>query len=386
MEAIQESVRSAPAASARGAPAAAAPVAEGNLGEPSIIGSGPALSARGPRQGRGGTTSSVTSPRQPLSASAAAVLKAERLARQRRKIHEARHQQILQDREALVEKIQERVAKNAQERDEQCQRMLDNIGRTGVVHIAADRAIRTQEELQQRKLHELYRKYDCNIFRRVEGQLLKFSRDDLPPLPGGRDHLLKSDDPLKVEWHANQQEERLHRAACAILAPAGGPGGAPQSMSEAIAQRRRAEEVMSAREHTRPLFPLAKWEQRQHHATQYGYFTQACVVHSEGGGFHSARRMGAEAHRPDERDGVVAAGKTRTRLEHGWLGMLSGTLAKEGEAVQHRTQHGGGWAAPLQDHYHYPSGAEVVRAEFPLGRRAFPDAKNNEVILPDWGL
>lgn len=84
-------------------------------------------------------------------------------------------------------------------------------------------------------------------------------------------------------------------------------------------------------------------------------------------------------HQPDERDGVPTAGKTKTRFEKNQLGMLTGTIAKHGEAARYRTDFGSGCIAPCQDHYSYERGAGVVSAEFPLGKRAFPDTRAHEL-------
>jgi len=84
---------------------------------------------------------------------------------------------------------------------------------------------------------------------------------------------------------------------------------------------------------------------------------------------HTARRMGTGVHCIDESDGISAAGKTRSRLEHNLLGMLEGTLARQGEAARYKNVQGASSGAPCQDHFHYEQGNTAVDVEFPVGKR-----------------
>merc|ERR1712226_541540 len=108
------------------------------------------------------------------------------------------------------------------------------------------------------------------------------------------------------------------------------------------------EEAVKNRQNSRPVFPIAMWEQRQHYASPYGYFMQGAEKAEQGKPFHSARRMGTDCHRVDETDGVVAAGKTRDRWEKNKEGMLVGTTAKQGESARYRQAHGASSGAPCQ--------------------------------------
>lgn len=327
------------------------------------------MSARGPR--RDDVSSLDDSPQRLKDVSHSprqATTKAEFEARQKAKVHAARHQQIQQDRSLVEQQIQERKAKLVEARDKRCEALLESIGRSSDARVKASQHINDHDALYRRKMTEVYDKYDAEVAQRVEGQLLKFMHTAPPPLPGGREALHKSDDPMKAEVRAQQAEEKFHRAARSILSGSAG--------AEDIKRRRELEQLIEGRTTSRQIFPVDKWEQQQHYATPYGYFEQACLVQAEGGGLRSARRMGVGAHGVDESDGVSAAGKTKTRFERNQIGMLAGTLAKEGEAAKFKTMHGAGSGAPCQDHYHYEKGNAVADAEFPVGKKMFSDLRN----------
>merc|ERR1719443_512717 len=139
------------------------------------------------------------------------------------------------------------------------------------------------------------------------------------------------------------------------------------------------EEEIANRSTTRPVLPVENWGQQELFAGPYGYFAQRCERMDRGEPFHSTRRMGAGHHLPDEADGVEAAGKkkekTRIATKYHQMGMLVGDHCKVGEAYRHKMPHGGGSAAPLQDHYFYERGNDIVEREFPVGKRCFPHLK-----------
>ncbi|CAJ1367908.1 unnamed protein product [Effrenium voratum] len=85
--------------------------------------------------------------------------------------------------------------------------------------------------------------------------------------------------------------------------------------------------------------------------------------------------MGTGVHFIDESDGVVAAGKTKDKYERNRLGVLEGTIAKEGESKNYKRPDGHSSAAPCQDHFFYERGNEAVEREMPRGKRMYPILK-----------
>merc|ERR1711920_427439 len=134
-----------------------------------------------------------------------------------------------------------------------------------------------------------------------------------PPKPAGldREHLLKSDDPIKTFVRDLQAEEKFHRVANAII-----QGSPRMEVSEQVHGRRLIAEAVAKRECCRPMLPVAHWDQQHHYGLPFGCFTQGY----QNEGFRTARRMGTDAHKINESDGVPAAGKTKTKSEKNQMG------------------------------------------------------------------
>merc|ERR1719382_1500664 len=186
-----------------------------------------------------------------------------------------------------------------------------------------------------------------------------------PPKPLGldREHLIKSDDPVKTFVRDLQAEESFHRVANAII-----QGSPRQEVSEQVQDRRLIAEAVAKRDRCRPMLQVEHWDQQNHYSLPCGCFTQGY----QNEGYRTARRMGTDTHTIDESDGVPAAGKTKTRFEKNKMGMLEGNLAREGESARHKQAHGASSGAPCQDHFHYEQGIPIVDAEFPTGKRMYP--------------
>lgn len=286
-------------------------------------------------------------------------------AARRRTEHAAQRRLLLQTRKEDEGRIQERRVRSVQAREARFEGLLEDIRREDPLRVEASRTIAEHEAEKARKRHELHGRWDAQVAQRVERQLLKYSgpasaRAD----PGFRERLRASDHPGSQELRQQQAEERFHQAAALVLE------GSPRAeVRERQGQRVLVQQAVANREGTRPMLPVEAWGQIQHHASPLGGFAQGC---ERGTRSLSARRMGASAHCVDESDGVPAAGKTRTRFARNLLGMLEGSLAREGEAARHKLAHGASSGAPCQDHFFYPQGNEVVDAEFPVGRRCYP--------------
>jgi len=254
---------------------------------------------------------------------------------------------------------------NLQERERKFQQGLQRISKDNPDMAQGNAILDAYDMQQERKRDEIFDKWENQVYRRVEHQLLKYM-SKAPGSEGLRSELRPSDDPMKVDLRIKAQEDNFHRAAQAIL-------HAHPSKDE-LQERMMAEKALVNRSHVRPMLPIHLWEQNQYYATPYGKFPQACCNQVEFGTFHSGRLMGNAAHRMpiDESDGVPAAGKGKTKYERNTLGILKGDVAKGGESSQYKNGHGGGTAAPCQDHYHYERGTSVVDREYPLGKRAYP--------------
>eukprot|EP00933_Yihiella_yeosuensis_P054882 TRINITY_DN5346_c1_g2_i1.p1 TRINITY_DN5346_c1_g2~~TRINITY_DN5346_c1_g2_i1.p1 ORF type:complete len:391 (-),score=81.53 TRINITY_DN5346_c1_g2_i1:236-1357(-) len=263
--------------------------------------------------------------------------------------------------------IKEKAARLQRQMDERCEAKLREILGSEGCKAEAQQIVGSWEERKNKKQQDMYSKWDAEVSQRVEHQVLKFHLPVPPPEPShfkGRARLLKGDDPLKSSLRQQEDEQGFLRAADHILnTPREG------NVAELVQRRKLIQESVAQRSNTRPMLPVQMWEQRQHYASSLGYFVQSC---ERGGPHHCARRQGTEAHRIDESDGVEAAGKTKTRWERNRLGMLTGTVAKEGESAQHKTTHGRSSAAPMQDHYHYEQGNDAVEREMPAHKRLYP--------------
>eukprot|EP00434_Breviolum_minutum_P000235 symbB.v1.2.000195.t1/scaffold21.1/size436794/14 len=184
----------------------------------------------------------------------------------------------------------------------------------------------------------------------------------------GRELLHPGDDPLKSLIRQANEEESFRKATEFVLLHAPHQG----NLHEEVKRRDAIQDAVSRRENTRPMLPVPLWEQRQHYASNLGRFCQSC---ERGGSHRSAKRMGEGVHFVEESDGIPAAGKTKTKYERNRLGILEGTVAKEGQSKSFKRPDGHSSGAPCQDHYFYERGHEAVDREMPLGKRLYPILK-----------
>eukprot|EP00929_Paragymnodinium_shiwhaense_P024226 TRINITY_DN14976_c0_g1_i1.p1 TRINITY_DN14976_c0_g1~~TRINITY_DN14976_c0_g1_i1.p1 ORF type:complete len:373 (-),score=102.12 TRINITY_DN14976_c0_g1_i1:157-1275(-) len=275
-------------------------------------------------------------------------------------------------------RIKERALKATQERERAFEAQFEAVSKGDRARIEAAASIRQHEREQQAKRAALYKKWDDQVYQRVEFQLAKYM-SDLPPEPpeeGWRDALLAKDCPSKRPQTEQKREDAFHREAQAIInAPPMKDASDYQRLKKYVSDREYYAELFKNREPTRPILPVPLWAQQHHYASPNGYFQQSCERQQQGLGFKSCRRMGTDAHLPDERDGVEYAGKMKTRQQKKCLGMLTGIVAKEGEAAQYKRQEGASCGAPMQDHYAYERTEEAVAREFPVGKRLFRELR-----------
>lgn len=250
---------------------------------------------------------------------------------------------------------------------------MANIRSEDVVRVQVARTIRQHELERHARTEAVYREWDREIAQRVDVQLMKYMTRQPPALADEfRDTILKKDDPVKRSIHDHHSEEEFRRAADSII-----QGNTPRGVQAQAAMYPPSEShgPATSRALTRPVLPVEQWGQQAHYASPYGHFTQSCEQANCGAGFHSARRLGDNKHMHDESDGRSAAGKTRTRFEKHCVGMLAGNLAREGEVAAYKNARGASSGAPGQDHYGFETGNAIIDAEFPVGRRCFPQLR-----------
>lgn len=264
-------------------------------------------------------------------------------------------------------KIKDKALKATQLREKRLEEMLN--GLQSEVLVDTDAAVREHDAKKHRLKAKVYNAWDSDVSQRVENQLQQFMMHS-PPEPRGdgwREDLRKSDCPIKRELRVQAEEDKFHRMAEAVINM---PASITKDSLQAYMKKRdHHEALVASRTTSRPVLPPEKWPQ-PHHDSPYGYFSQVSERES---GAYTARRLGRDAHRPDESDGIPAAGKSKKRFERNLLGMLAGDLAREGESVQFWREHGASSGAPCQDHYCFERGPAIVDEEFPLGKRCFPE-------------
>jgi len=291
--------------------------------------------------------------------------KLEHEAAKRKKEQAARHAALESARANDEKQWRERRARSLQAREVKFESMLEDIRREAPLRVEVSEIVRQHEETQARRRRQLHENHDLEVAQRVERRLVKWKNKAPQPAPEGyREQLLTSDHPCTSQLRAHKLEENFDRAAALFLET---PPG--DNIKDTYRYRHMAKQSRAAQSLGRPAVPVHHWGQKEQQASPRS-FDHNCA---RGDGFRTARRLGYDSHRLDESDGVVAAGKTKTRLERNCLGMLEGTLARDGEAVRYKALHGASSGAPCQDHFGFERGHAVTAREFPVGKRLYPE-------------
>jgi hypothetical protein len=301
-------------------------------------------------------------------------MKAEIQRAQKKKEHMVKHEKVLAMREKDEAALRERALRAQQTREQKFKEMMDDIQCNDGVRVEAAHTIQQFEMEQAKKRHNRWMEYDREVSQRVELQMSRFMTRKIHVPPDYREELRMSDDPAKRSLCDQKAEDNFRRVADSIIQ------GNPLLMGkEGLRERQQERQLIEAtvqhRSKTRPVLPVDLWGQQELFASPYGYFAQRCERMDRGEPFHSTRRMGVGCHLPDETDGVEAAGKklkkSRIATNYNHMGILVED-PKMGEAYRHKKPHGAGHAAPLQDHYLYERGNDIVESEFPVGKRCWP--------------
>mmetsp|Transcript_40432 Transcript_40432/g.125833 ORF Transcript_40432/g.125833 Transcript_40432/m.125833 type:complete len:381 (+) Transcript_40432:51-1193(+) len=308
-----------------------------------------------------------------------AMSKREHEAARRRREHSEKHRLLQAVRTDDEKRIQERLERNRQAREAKFESLMDGIYKDDSFRVEASDIIQEREaELAARRLR-LHQGWEAAAAQtavlsasRPAGAQTARGSSAAPTPAGGEPPRGEPRAPLsaRVAVHPGARdlrqrlaEERFHRAACLALAPS--PRG---EQREGEQRRQMAEVTAAARGRSRVMLEAEAWGPADRLASPHGHLSRTRPGSSS---VHTARRLGAGAHGIDESDSVPAAGKTRTRFQRNLLGMLEGSLAREGEAVRYKTAHGGSCGAPCQDHFLYEQGNAIVDAEFPSGKRTY---------------
>lgn len=290
-------------------------------------------------------------------------------ARRKKIEHAAKHAKLQAMRDEDSRMLKERAAKLTAQRTNRFEEMLEGITKEDNCRVEIADMLGKHDAKQEQKKFDLYKKWDDAIFQNIEQQLHQFVADTMPedgvtPIPNHRC-------PMKSELHQKRREDEFRKNANMVLSEEIKNEVEEIGLREHVKRRELRQKMIKERDQTRPVFPIHNWEQLRHCSTTYGFHARDSQSLEQGGTIRPARRLGYDAHLPDEDDGVPAAGKTKVRHERNCLGMLAGNVAREGESARHKKPHGASSGAPCQDHYFYEKGLASVDAEFPIGKRCF---------------
>lgn len=257
-------------------------------------------------------------------------------------------------REAGDKRIRERLAWNAQMRDERFHRLLESVSRQDDLAHQCATVLKEQEALESRKSRELYAEWEEKVFGPLTLQAhLHMNR---PREAGEEPRLLvrSCEDPVKRVLFEDARENAFRVAATRVIS---GSRSAPELPG--LSAGDPAQGASCAPAVSRPILDPSQYSQVREHVPPLGH--------------PSGLRRGREVHLPDESDGVRAAGTRRSRTEglHN-KGILHGDRA-HGETLELKREYGSGSAAPAQDHYHFPFGRDTTDLEFPIGKRIFAE-------------
>lgn len=295
---------------------------------------------------------------------------------QKKKEHAIKHEKKVMEWVKNEAALKEKAIRAQHAREQNFNDMLDSLVSDDSVRVEVAKTIREMDDMAYKKKFDQWANWDREVYQRIDMQLAKYmTRKDREPdsAPTCREELLKSDNPVRRDLNDQHWEQKFTRVADSILKCNSSAG--PKDLKSRIREREAVEDLVRNRDGVRPSLPTTQWGQQELFSSPYGYFAQQCELQHQGEQFHSNRRMGADKHKPDESDGVPVAGKKRekNRIQTTYhsLGVLEGDHCKMGQAYRHKQAHGGGSAAPLQDHYFFEKGNAIVESEFPVGKRTF---------------
>jgi hypothetical protein len=298
--------------------------------------------------------------------------------------------------------IAERISKRQNWRDDRFKRLMDTSWFMGA---EVDMNYRTAMDMQLHASHQenrraqLHAAREAKLFQPIADQVHNYMN---PPnrrlqqiLNGTKSvsfHLPDETFQLKANVHGDPawrpmadhaKENAFHEHASKLLgqsqsAPslrAGPPSSAPAAIGRPGPEDNGPLErkALIPRSRSRQVLDPGNWSQVRLQGTMYGKLAQVAEESEGNHAFRRMRRGGADAHLPDEGDGIAAAGTRKHRVfgsHH--KGILTGDSGYKGESGTWKTDVGSSSAAPLQDHFTFEMGRAVTDVEFPLGKKMWP--------------
>lgn len=277
-------------------------------------------------------------------------------------------------RDAGDKAIRERNTGMALQREERFQRLMHNVAQNNSLASELASMLKQQDALESRKSRELKAEWEDKVFgplmaqasahmnpsyrppakllrqQRISGSCLDFCLPEQQPILVVR----SNEDPVKREIMDDAREKAFQHAATHVITGSRSMPDLYSSFHGSPSPARTMQLGALAPAVSRVVMEPADYGHVKEHVPPPGF---------------SGRRRGADAHIPDECDGVRAAGTKRNRVDglHN-KGVLQGSRSL-GESLEHKTCAGAGNGAPMQDHYGFACGPQVTDLELPLGKR-----------------
>jgi hypothetical protein len=297
----------------------------------------------------------------------------------------AKYDKIEGSRTGDAKEIQDRLKRMHEMREERFKRLLDGLTMQTEVHYQTAMALRDRNERMDNQVRQTHAEMEEKVFEPMERQCgaflnppnrhLEIERNGCKKvgfqIPGDTFRLTysASRDPARRPLVEAAKENAFHVAAEAFLSKSQSAPSLHGLLKQGPPAPNRNGIVPQSL--SRNTLEPENWGQVALQATLFGHNAQ---VSEQGCGFKRARRGGPNIHVPDELDGVIPAGTRKSRAgNHYDKGILQGSRAFGGETTDYYTDVGHSSAAPGQDHFTYEVGGKAVDAEFPLGKRPFPD-------------
>mmetsp|Transcript_58724 Transcript_58724/g.137032 ORF Transcript_58724/g.137032 Transcript_58724/m.137032 type:complete len:398 (-) Transcript_58724:21-1214(-) len=290
-------------------------------------------------------------------------------AMQKRKEHQARHGRLRSQWENDERAFKERCEREERAREQRFERMMEALRENDSERVYAGHIVNVHEAWHQNRREELHaawhREVVDHLSTQVESHLQSArSSSDSPRVVT----LKRGGDPIKRRMHEHLAEEQFRRLADSVIGTA-----SEQSQSSAAKKKQGQTSKFSLIGKPRGALPVECWEQRKICASPLGHLAYNLDKGPQESEF-TGKRIGAGVHIPDESDGRQAAGRTKGPLQYG---ILTGTMARDGQSSLLGTSKLGASGAPGQDHYVVDRSRAAVDVEFPRGKRTYyPDVPN----------
>jgi len=283
--------------------------------------------------------------------------------------------------------ILERVEQAKEMREARFKRLLSSVAGEGTLAQDTAKTLRDRSEYEEQRRRGLHEEWQNNVHWPLNEQADRHLNPPNRALEQQRSGIKSvgwnlPEDEFKIKVMPHQDPNRrlladhardnaFHQTAEQLLVSK--QNCMPQKMlarSQSAPQLQAGQSSVIPRARSREVLDPTVWSQHRIQGTLYGFWAQTA---EHGEGFRRAIRGGADAHIPDETDGVMVAGSRMSRT-HGYhdKGILKGERASRGEAAEHKQHHGSSSGVPAQDHFNFERGTYITDLEFPKGKRGPP--------------